>query len=149
MSYTKLLYHIIFRTKKNENVINEAHEKELYAYIMGFIKNKKSHLYRIGGMPDHIHILTDIHPSIAVSDFMRDMKSNASKWLKKNSNFPHFNGWAESFAAFTYNEKEKDIITNYIKKQKVHHAAITFEEKLRQLLIENGIKIDEHYFLKD
>ena len=100
-------------------------------------------------MPDHIHILTDIHPSIAVSDFMRDMKSNASKWLKKNSNFPHFNGWAESFAAFTYNEKEKDIITNYIKKQKVHHAAITFEEKLRQLLIENGIKIDEHYFLKD
>lgn len=149
MSYTKLLYHIVFRTKRSENVINETHEKELYAYIMGFIKNKKSHLYRIGGTSNHIHILTDIHPSIAVSDFMRDMKSNTSKWLKENPNFPKFIGWAEGFAAFTYNEIEKDKITNYIKKQKEHHATTTFKDEFRQLLIENDIEINELYFLKD
>jgi putative transposase len=72
MSYTQLLYHIVFRTKKSENTIPEQHERELYAYIMGIINKKKSKLYRLGGMPDHIHLLVDIHPTIAVSDFMKD-----------------------------------------------------------------------------
>ncbi len=148
MSYTKLLYHIIFRTKRSEQTINEMHEKELYAYIMGFIKNKKSHLYRIGGMPDHIHLLVDIHPSIALSDFMRELKVATSKWLKMNENFPYFTGWGESFAAFSYNEKEKDMISNYIKKQKEHHNKVTFEEELRTILKENNIEINEQYFLK-
>ncbi len=35
--------------------------------------------------------------------------------LKNNSNFPHFDYWAESFGAFTYNYTEKDVIVNYIK----------------------------------
>ncbi len=49
MSYTKLLYHTVFCTKNRKNTIPEQHEKELYAYIMGIINNKKSKLYRIGG----------------------------------------------------------------------------------------------------
>ncbi len=52
MSYTRLLYHIVFRTKRSKNTIQEEHEKELYAYIMGITNNKKSKLYRIGGMPN-------------------------------------------------------------------------------------------------
>ncbi len=42
MSYTRLLYHIVFRTKESQKTINEKHEKELYAYILGFIKNLSS-----------------------------------------------------------------------------------------------------------
>lgn len=115
MSYTKLLYHIVFRTKRNRLTINQEHEKELYAYLLGIVRKNKSILYRIGGMEDHIHMLIDLHPSLALSDFMRELKSSSSKWLKNNSNFPHFDYWAESFGAFTYNYTEKDVIVNYIK----------------------------------
>lgn len=78
MSYTRFLYHIIFRTRNGKNSIPEQHEKELYAYIMGIINNKKSKLYRIGGMPNHIHLLVDIHPTIAVSDFVKELKEYSS-----------------------------------------------------------------------
>ena len=149
MSYTRFLYHIVFRTKHSKNTIPELHEKELYAYIMGIINNKKCKLYRIGGMPDHIHLLVDIHPTIAVSDFMKELKEYSSKWLSTNPNFPDFEGWAVSFAGFTYSLKEKQTIIDYIKNQKEHHKKISFEEEYRQFLIENGIDIDEHYFLKD
>ncbi|MCL2597912.1 MAG: transposase [Paludibacter sp.] len=74
MSYTKLLYHIVFRTKYGKNTIPEQHEKELYAYILGIINNKKSKLYRIGGTENHLHLLIDIHPSFALSDFMKELK---------------------------------------------------------------------------
>ena len=149
MSYTRLLYHIVFRTKYGQNSIPEQHEKELYAYIMGIINNKKSKLYRIGGTENHIHLLVDIHPTFALSDFMKELKEYSSKWLAKNPNFSDFDGWAVSFAGFTYNINDKQTIINYIKNQKEHHKTVSFEEEYRQFLIENGIEIDERYFLKD
>ena len=149
MSYTRFLYHIVFRTKNGQNTIPEQHEKELYAYIMGIINNKKSKLYRIGGTSNHIHLLVDIHPTFAVSDFMKELKEYSSKWLSANPNFPDFIGWAVSFAGFTYNIKEKQTIVNYIKGQKEHHKKVSFEEEYRNFLIENGVDIDERYFLKE
>ncbi len=149
MSYTRLLYHIVFRTKSSKNTIVEQHEKELYAYILGIISNKKSKLYRIGGIPNHIHLLVDIHPTFAVSDFMKELKEYSSKWLSTNPNFPDFEGWAVSFAAFSYNFREKQTIIDYIINQKEHHKNISFEDEYRQFLIENGLEIDERYFLKD
>jgi REP element-mobilizing transposase RayT len=116
---------------------------------MGIINNKKSKLYRIGGIPNHIHLLVDIHPTFAVSDFMKELKEYSSKWLSTNPNFPDFDGWAVSFAGFTYNIKEKQTIIDYIKNQKEHHKKVSFEAEYRQFLIENGIEIDERYFLKD
>lgn len=149
MSYTKLLYHIVFRTKYGNDTIPGQHEKELYAYIMGIINNKKSKLYRIGGTENHLHLLVDIHPTFALSDFMRELKEYSSKWLATNLNFPDFEGWAVSFAGFTYNLNDKQTIINYINNQKEHHKTVSFEEEYRQFLIENGIEIDERYFLKN
>ena len=131
------------------DTIPEEHEKELYAYIMGIVNNKKSKLYRIGGVSNHIHMLVDIHPSFAVSDFMKELKEYSSKWLSTNPNFSSFNGWAVSFAAFTYNLKDKQTIINYIMNQKEHHKKVSFEDEYRQFLIENGIVINERYFLKE
>jgi REP element-mobilizing transposase RayT len=149
MSYTRLLFHVVFHTKHNNPTIPEAHEKELYAYIMGIVNNKKSKLYRIGGTENHIHLLVDIHPTIALSSFMKELKEYSSKWLLKNPNFPDFESWAVSFAGFTCNFNDKQAIINYIKNQKEHHKIVSFEEEYRRFLADNGIDIDERYFLKD
>ncbi|GHU70375.1 transposase [Bacteroidia bacterium] len=149
MSYTRLLYHTVFCTKYRKNTIPEAHEKELYAYIMGIINNKKSKLYRIGGTENHLHLLFDMHPTYALSDFMKEIKEYSSKWLKQNANFPDFESWAVSFAGFSYNLNDSQTIINYIKNQKEHHKQVSFEEEYRQFLTDNGIEIDEKYFLKE
>jgi REP element-mobilizing transposase RayT len=149
MSYTKLLYHAVFCTKYRKNTIPETHEKELYACIMGIINNKKSKLYRIGGTGNHLHLLFDMHPTFALSDFMREIKEHSSRWLGQNLNFPDFEGWAVSFAAFICNLNDKQAIINYIKNQKEHHKTVNFEDEYRQFLMDNEIKIDEKYFLKE
>lgn len=148
--YKSVYYHIIFRTKNSVPAINEENETLLYKYIWGFIKNKKCVLFRIGGMPDHIHIFTEIHPSIAVSDFMRDLKAGSSIFLKQNHNkFPLFECWAKSYGVFTYSEKDKYMIINYIKSQKEHHKSICFSDEYRQILNDNGVDFDEKYFLSE
>jgi len=69
-SYRQHLYHLVFRTKNGLSTIKQDNVNELYSYIVGFVKNKKSHLYRINGIENHLHILTDMHPSIAPMNFM-------------------------------------------------------------------------------
>lgn len=145
-SYRQILYHIIFRTKDSQKILNLENSEELYKYIWGIIKSKNCVLYRINGVEDHIHILSDLHPSIALADYLRDMKTASSIWLKESDKFPHFEGWADGYAAFTYAYRDKEIVLNYIKNQREHHKTITFEDELRKLLIEHGIDINEKFF---
>jgi len=92
--------------------------------------------------------LTDLHPGIALADFVRDIKTASSIWLKDSDYFPNFIGWADGYAALTYSYWDKDKLINYIKNQQEHHKTETFEVEYRRLLKEHHIKIDERYFLK-
>ncbi|HKJ80572.1 MAG TPA: transposase, partial [Ignavibacteriaceae bacterium] len=100
-SYRKLIYHIVIRTKNNHHTLDQVSADNAYAYITGIIKKMNCHMYRINGISDHIHVLTDIHPSIAPIDFIRDVKANSSGWMKKSGFFPRFTGWSDGYGIFT------------------------------------------------
>ena len=101
MAYTQILYHIVLRTKRSEPSIAQDNVSSLYKYIWGIIKNKNGKLYRINGIEDHIHILSDLHPSLALADFVKSIKVATSLWLKQSPDFPDFQGWGEGYSAFT------------------------------------------------
>lgn len=147
-SYRQILYQIVFRTKHSHRTLKKENREVLFSYIHGIIKNKKCHLYRINGMEEHIHILTDLHPSIALADFVRDIKTASSVWLKQTGHFPDFTGWADGYAALTYSSWDKDKLIEYVKNQQGHHQTETFEMEYRRLLEEHNIVIDERYFLR-
>jgi len=144
-SYRQILYHIVFCTHNRENTLPEECHEELYKYIWGIIKNRKGVLYRINGTENHIHILSDLHPTVCLSDFVKEIKTGANFWMKESGKFPKFVSWAEGYCALTYTFRDKDIIINYIKTQKEHHKKQNFEEEYRTLLTEHGIEWDEKY----
>lgn len=146
-SYRQIYYQIVFGTKYRRPTIAEKHCEELYRYIWGIVKNNKCKLYRINGIEDHIHIFCDLHPSVALSDFVKDIKVASSIWMKQSGLFPDFEAWQEGYGAFTYSIREKDKIINYVKKQKQHHKKETFYDEYKRLLIENEIEFDEKYLL--
>jgi REP element-mobilizing transposase RayT len=115
----------------------------LYKYIWGIIENKKSKLYRINGGTEHIHLLVDIHPTIGVSTFVKDLKVSTSIWLKQQIEFKQFEGWAEGYASFTISQDDRMSVIEYIKNQKEHHKTITYKEEYITLLKEFGIEFDE------
>ena len=145
-SYRQHLYHIVFRTKYSLPSIKQEYVNDLYSYITGIIKNKKCHLYRINGVENHLHILTDINPSLAPIDFIRDVKVSSSLWMKASCLFTAFNGWAVGYGSFTCSFKDLDRLIEYIKNQQEHHRKISFEQEYRNLLMEYGIIPDEKFF---
>jgi putative transposase len=145
-SYRQLLYHLVFRTKDSLPTIEQGNASLLKSYITGIIKNKNCHLYRINGVENHLHILTDLHPSIALADFMREIKVSSSLWMKRGTLFPKFRGWADGYGSFTCSYMDMGRLIDYIRNQQEHHAKKTFEEEYRYLLLEAGVKIDERFF---
>jgi REP element-mobilizing transposase RayT len=99
-SYRQIYYHLVFNTKNRQRTIPDESSQELYKYIWGIIKNKGGKLYRINGSSEHLHLLCDLHPSMALADFVRDIKMSTSEWLKQNKNFPDFAGWGDGGAVF-------------------------------------------------
>lgn len=106
-------------------------------------------VHRIGGMPDHIHILVTLPVTLTVAQFVEKIKVSSSKRFFYSEEFPIFDGWANGYAALTYAYGDKDNVVNYIKNQKIHHKGIRFDEEYRQLISQAGIAIDEKYFLKN
>ena len=146
MSYTNSLYHLVIRPKGSKPVITEKYERDLYAYINGLCKNNKCTLYRINGMPDHVHLLLELHPTIALSDFVKTLKLSTNQFIKAHqSMFPLFEGWGHEYFAVSYNYKDKEKVRQYILNQKEHHRRLSFKDELRNLLIENGIDFKEEY----
>ena len=100
-------------------------------------------------MPDHIHIFVSLPANLSLASFVQRVKTDSSKWLKLNPHFPTFRGWSREYARFSYNSKDRNNIINYIIQQKEHHRTISFAEEYRAFVEENGITVDERYFLRD
>ena len=151
MGYYQLYYHIVFRTKGSVPAIAIEHEKLFYKYVLGILNKKECKLLRIGGMPDHVHMLVSIPHSLAISDCVRDVKTASHKFLRENlDKFPLFYGWGKSYCALTCSSTSKDMVFNYIKNQKEHHKKMDFREELFSFFREYGLKEEDmEFFLKD
>ena len=81
-SLTQTYLHIIFHTKANGVLIPSEIEKNLYSYIAGICDNEKCYPILINGMNDHIHILCKQSKNITISDLLKVLKANSSRWIK-------------------------------------------------------------------
>ncbi len=100
-------------------------------------------------MPDHLHLLVELHPSLALADLVKEIKTSTNRFLRESIDFPDFEAWAEGYAAITYSKNEMAFVKNYIANQREHHQKTTFADEYRKLLMDNEIEIKEEYFLKD
>lgn len=130
----RLIYHIVFATKNRVPCLNAEGRSALFRYVWGIIKNNQCHLYRVNGVEDHLHILTSLHPTVSLADFVKDIKTGSSKWIKEQGVFPRFTRWQDGYAAFTHSVAEKDRLIEYINDQQEHHRSRPFLEELMQLI---------------
>ncbi len=144
-TYTKLYYHIVFSTKNRGRFITSAIEDELHKYISGIVRGIGGVCLEINGTSDHIHILVILPPKIAVSDALREIKANSSKWVHESKPDLARFGWQDGYAAFTVSKSQVDSVRQYIRAQKSHHAERDFKAELLELLAKHEVEYDERY----
>ncbi|TWT90339.1 Transposase IS200 like protein [Pseudobythopirellula maris] len=145
-SYTSLTYHIVFSTKYRRPLLVSEMRGRLYEYMGGIVRREYGTLLEIGGVEDHVHLLTRIHPSTAVADFLRVLKSNSSGWVNEQSLTPNRFAWQEGYSAFTVSESQTGAVRRYIQRQEAHHAKQDFRAEIERLCEHHGLTLDAEHF---
>jgi len=144
-TFTNIQLHLVFSTKHREPLIVPDLLPRLYSYMGGIIRNEKSALYEIGGMPDHVHLLVRAHPDKSVSDFLRDLKSCSSGWI--HDTFPELKRfhWQDGYGAFSVSQSQSARVKKYIRSQEDHHRERGFKPEFIGLLKRHEVEYDERH----
>ena len=144
-TFSQMYIQIVFAVKGRENLIDKTWKDDLYKYIAGIIKGKNQKPIIINGMPDHIHIFIGLKPSMAISDLVRDIKSNSSNYINERRLVRGKFSWQEGYGAFTYSHSHISAVYEYILNQELHHRKKTFKEEYYNFLKKFEVEFDEKY----
>jgi len=121
MPYWRLFYHLIWATKGREPLITPAIEPALYRFLRARANKRFAvSLFVIGGMPDHVHILTSLSPNTALADFVQDLKGSSSYFVTEELGIPF--QWQRGYGVFSISEQDVPRVVAYVRRQKTHHA---------------------------
>ena len=144
-SFSAVHIHLVFSTKQRVPWIDQETAARLYPYFGGVVAASKSSLGCVGGMPDHVHLLISLGRETSISELVRELKSNSSRWIHetfpKQRNF----AWQSGYAAFSVSPSRLEEVRKYIENQAEHHRTRTFQEEFRELLKRHNLAFDEQY----
>jgi len=144
-TYTQIYIHVVFAVQARESLIKAEWKEELFKYIAGILNNQKTKLIAIGGVEDHIHILFGMNPTIALSDLVRAVKANSSKFINEEKFVRGKFYWQEGFGAFSYSRSQIDAVAKYILNQEQHHSSKSFKDEYVALLNRFEVEYDDRY----
>ena len=144
-TYTQIYIHIVFAVEHRQNLIPKEHKDELHQYITGIVTNKKQKVIQINSMPDHIHIFVGIDPNVAISELVKTIKANSSRFINKKQWTVGRFSWQEGFAAFSYSHSQLDNVADYIKNQEARHAHKSFREEYLAFLKRFNVPYNPKY----
>lgn len=148
-TYSQLYIQIVFAVKGRQNLISIKWKDELFKYITGIVTNENQKLIAINGMPDHIHILIGLKPNKALSDLVRDIKANSSRFINEKRLINGKFEWQTGFGAFTYGHSQLTNVINYIQNQEEHHKTKSFKEEYIGFLKAFDIDYKNEYIFED
>jgi hypothetical protein len=82
--------------------------------------------------------------TMALSDLVRTIKSNSSKWIHENRNRPKF-AWQMGYSAFSVSRSGVDSVIRYIRNQEAHHRRVSYQDEVRAFLKKHGMTCDERH----
>lgn len=144
-TYSQILLHVVFSTKRREPWIKPEIAERLYSYIGGIVRAERGVLHDIGGIEDHIHIFLRWRTDGPISDLMRTVKARSSKWVHETyPNLATF-AWQEGYSAFSVSKSQEEAVKRYIAGQEEHHKREDFKSELLRILRAHGVEFDEKY----
>jgi len=147
-TFSQIYIHIVFAVKGRESILHKPWKKDVFEYMAGIIRGKNQKPIIVFGVEDHVHLFIGLKPTISISDLVRDIKNNSSKYINdRRLVMGHFS-WQEGYGAFSYSHSQLDNVYQYILNQEEHHRKKTFKEEYIGLLQKFEIEHDERYLFE-
>jgi putative transposase len=144
-SLSKIFLHIVFSTKDRESSIEVAVRARLHAYLATVCRDLGSDVPAVGGVADHVHIITTLPRTMSPGQLVEKIKKTSSKWMKTiDSKYRNF-FWQRGYSAFSVSPSQLEAVVRYVHTQEEHHRTKSFQEEYRELLHRHCVDFDERY----
>jgi len=143
--YSQICLQIVFAVYGRSNFLFEGVDEEVYRYMSGIVTGNKQKSLGVNGMPDHVHLVIGLEPSMRISDLVREIKSESSKFINKKNWLSTKFRWQEGYGVFSYSRSQVGAVVEYVKNQKLHHRRRPFREEYMELLKRFDISFDPAY----
>ncbi len=147
-TYTQIHIQAVFAVQNRKSLIDKKWENELYKYITGIIQNHDHKLLQINGMADHIHVFFGMRPTQSISELLKIIKGDSSKWINESGFLKQKFSWQAGYGAFSYGKSQVPNVIRYIQNQKEHHKKKTFIQEYTEYLEAFKIDFDDRYIFK-
>ena len=148
-SMVKIDVHLIFHIKTTSVQMNTGDLQQIFAYIGGVLKEYGGIPFIVGGITDHVHILSSLPQNMTISEMARITKANSSRWIKTLSPIYSKFAWQNGYGAFSVSPSLLDKTILYIKNQERHHRTKSFQDEYKAFLEAYQIPYDEKYLFND
>lgn len=147
-TYTQIYIQIVFAVEGRQSLIAPEHNDEMQKYITGIVSAQRHKLIAINNMPDHLHLLVGLRPDAALSELVRDVKANSSRFINEKRWVLGRFSWQEGFGGFSYSRSQLGAVIRYIENQQKHHAKRSFLDEYTELLEKFEVQFDQRYIFK-
>jgi putative transposase len=144
-TYHCLKFHLIFSTKNRERWLTDSVRGRIHDYLGGIIRGERGVPLGIGGVEDHVHILFSWRTDEAISDLVRNVKANSSKWIHETFSELRIFAWQEGYAIFSVSESQVEKVRAFIERQPEHHRKKSFKEEIGDFLRAHRVDHDPGY----
>ncbi len=144
-SLSKVIIHIIFSTKNREPWLDSAIRPRMHAYLATICCDLGGEALRVGGVADHVHVVTTLPRTLSQAQLIEGIKKPSSKWIKGLEGRYRGFFWQRGYGAFSVSPSQVEAVMRYVQRQKEHHRIHTFQDEYRELLRRQGLEFDEQY----
>ncbi len=145
-SLAKVVVHATFSTKHRQPFLRDKSiREELYAYLATVLKSVDSPAIVIGGVADHIHLLSLLSRTLTMAQLIEEAKTTTSRWIKGKGSQYHDFYWQSGYGIFSVSESKVPDVRKYIETQEEHHRTMSFQDEFRELCRRHGVEVDERY----
>jgi len=115
--------HLVFVTKYHRKVLSEAAHETLHALFAHICQDFEARLVEANGEDDHVHLLVEYLPKVALSKLVNSLKGVSSRHLRQL--YPeiarrYYQGvlWSSSYFAASCGGAPLSIIRQYVEDQR-------------------------------
>src|SRR5688500_17863412 len=101
-SLAKILLHTVFSTKDRRPLLRDTGlREELHCYLGGILKELGCQPLAIGGVEDHVHLLSTLARTCTPADMVKELKRGSSLWIKRRDASARDFSWQNGYGIFS------------------------------------------------
>ena len=122
-SHAEIYLHLVWSTWDRHPLLTADRVPAVYGTIQHECQALGCEVIAIGGMPDHVHLLVQVPPTVAPATLAKQVKGSSSHLVNPAHGTRAEFRWQRGYGAFSVSRQHVERIRRYVLNQEEHHRS--------------------------